>query len=96
MLNEKCDAIVKYLNIEFPESYIEQANIRDEQYFKIPIEKGLLLLKVNREFIEDNSIEDILSEFNKQNIYTLLHENPKLGVFINQKGPSLFERSSKL
>ncbi len=93
MSQEKCDAILAYLKEEFPGSDIEQANISDNQHYRIPIGNGLLMLKVGIEFIDDNSQEEIINKIKDWGVSELLKKNSKLGILVTNAGPSIYQRS---
>lgn len=93
MFEEKCDAIERYLRQFYENSHIEQANISDDQHFRIPVENGLLMLRIDRNFIDDNSKEEILGKLENWNIIGLLNDNKKLGIFVSDSGPCTYQRS---
>ncbi len=89
----KCDAIQEYLQEEFPDSPIDQANISDDQHYRIHIENGLLMLRVGRNFIDDNNIEVIIDRMRDWEVANLLRDHSDLGVLITDGGASAFTRN---
>ncbi len=92
MNQNKCNAIENYLKEQFPNSNIEQANISDNQHYRIPTENGLLILKVGKEFIDDSTEEEIIQKLNEWEVPSLLRENSKLGILVTRYGASTFQR----
>jgi len=93
MNQDKCDAIEAYLKQEFPASNVEQANISDNQNYRIPTESGLLMLRVGREFIDDNSIEEIINKLSSWKVPELLAQHSEMGILVTDSGPSTYQRS---
>lgn len=93
MSKEKYDAIQGYLESEFPQSNIEQANISSDQHYRIPTKNGLLMLKVGELFIEDHSQEEIIKMLKNWRVSDLLREHSKLGILVTSNGPQTFKRS---
>ena len=92
MNHEKCDAIQSYLEKEFPDSAIEQADIAGNQHYRIPVKGGLLMLRVGREFMEDHSKDELIEKLAQWKVPDLLRENKELGIVVTNYGPSTYQR----
>jgi len=93
MSEEKHSAIEEHLKESFPDSQIDQENISTDQHFIITLENKVLMLKVSREFIEDNSKDEIVDILERWDIVEALNENYPQGILVTTLGPRLFKRS---
>ena len=93
MNQEKCNAIEAYLSDNFPGSQIEQANISDDQHYQIHTENGSLMLIAGRNFIDDNSQDEIINKLKSWNVPNMLKEDRKLGILVTDAGANTYQRS---
>lgn len=93
MNQDKCNAIEEYLKGQFPGSHIEQTDISANQHYRIRTEKDLLILKMDGDFIDDNSKEEIIDKMKHWHVSKLLKQNSKLGILVTQAGPSKYQLS---
>ena len=91
---EKYAVIESYLKRKFPDSTIEQKHDFDRgaQSFKVHLVDRTLLLKVGGEFTEDNSIEEIVRQFDLWALAEILEKETELGVLATQRGLETFRR----
>jgi hypothetical protein len=89
---EKYEVIKDYLRKKFPDSTIEQKDDfnRGADSFKVHLADCTLLLKVGREFLEDNNIAEIISIFNPWALAQILEKNPEFLVLVTQRGVEAF------
>lgn len=94
MKEEKFAEIAKHLSEKFPGCQVEQKYDFDRgaQSFKVHVPGGTLLLKVVEEFIEDNSVVEILRLFNLWALAENLGKEKELGVLVSQRGMERFQR----
>lgn len=94
MNQEKCAAIRSYIESKFPGCNIEDSDDFNLKTLTVTIQVGssLRLLKVDKDFIDDNDISEILRQFDLWDLSEILLEEKELGVMITQQGPSFFSR----
>lgn len=93
---EKYEVIEDYLRKKFPDSTIEKKDDfnRGAQSFKVHLSDCTLLLKVGREFIEDNNIAEIISLFDLWALAEILEKSPELLVLVTHRGVEAFRRGT--
>ena len=93
MDKNKLEAVREYLNGKFPGAEIKEKYDSDlfAQTFKIYNDSDLLLLKVSKDFLGDNSEGQIKAALDNLKIAELLVENNELGVLVSNDPPSIFE-----
>jgi hypothetical protein len=65
---------------------------RGAQSFKVHLSGRTLLLKVGDEFIEDNSVAEILRQFDLWSLAELLGKGTELAVLVTRHGLETFDR----
>ena len=94
MNKEKLGAIAKYLSQKMGNVDIEQKHDFDRgaQTFKLHVADGSRLLKVSDDFVDDNSIADILRRFDQWNLTEALMREKQLGILATDRGLETFDR----
>lgn len=90
----KLEAVRTHLRDEFAGAVIDEMydSTVEAQTFRICIGKDTLLLKVDRNFIDDNNAKQVLAYLKQWMVTNLLRENKDLEIFVGNKGPQTFER----
>ncbi|MHB8173176.1 MAG: hypothetical protein ACYDFU_01795 [Nitrospirota bacterium] len=94
MSEEKFTAIEKYLSEKFPNREISQKEDNDtfEKIFRVIIERGSFLLKIERKFFDDNDSLVIIRRFNECEVPKLLAEHSNNAVRVDRDGCHIVPR----
>jgi len=94
MEENKLNAVRKYLLSEFKNDVVEEKYDFDRcaQTFKVHHKNESLLLKVDENFLDDNSEDEITAVLENQEISKILKDNKELGVFVGNLGANIFKR----
>jgi len=88
---EKHRAIEGYLGEHFPDAEIVQSSVGLDRGYKIFQDGQTYILKVTLQYLMDNSLEKILSDFQNFDIAKLLRESTDVGILVTRQGVSSFD-----
>ena len=90
----KLNIVKDYFHRKFPGQGITERQDFDlgVQTFRIARDTGALLVKVEKNFIDDNDTNQIRNMLDQLDIVDVLKQHPEVGLLVISKGSRLFQR----